>query len=98
MSECITKAGIHYRTRLLTEARALSFARALCANPRFVSVVAELSTKMKGSECWFVTFKPVNEACQVALQRRQQLSREERALSVGSEYLWCPDKVGGRAF
>lgn len=92
MESTTNKSGVHYRTRLLTEPRARSFAAALAANPAFTLMDVETSPRAKGEARFFVTFRPANAARQQDLQRRQQDTRQARAEAQGSEYLWCPDR------
>jgi hypothetical protein len=91
-------AGITYRSKCLPEPKAVQFAKCVAANPRFTEVAIEKSGRAKSASCWFVTFKPVSEERQAAMFACQQTSREERALSEGSAYVWALDKDGGRAF
>jgi hypothetical protein len=71
--------------------RAASFAKALEANPRFEQVDLKQSRQAKGA-CYYVTFRPVSEARQAAIERHQQETRQERALAQGGQYLWCRDE------
>lgn len=94
----ITPAGITYRTKCLPQPQAERFARCVDANPLFTDVSLNTSTRAKGERCHFVTFRPVNPDRQQDMAVRQQLSREERAMSEGSAYVWALDKDGGRPF
>lgn len=92
------RAGVHFRTKLQPQHRALSFAAALDANAKFRDVEVVESRQAKGDLRFFVRFRPVSEARCEVIRAQQQQSRDERALAQGSDYLWCPDKVGGRVF
>src|SRR5256885_16375176 len=91
-------AGITYRSKCLPKPKASRFANCVAANPRFTEVSIGHSTRAKGVNCYFVQFRPVSEERQADMVARQQTSREERAISEGSAYVWCRDKDGGRAF
>lgn len=99
MSVSLTgRAGVHYRTRLLTQERALSFARALEANRRFEEVSVTRSGRARSDAQFFVTFRPVSEQRMTALREEQQDARDARAIEEGSAYLWCRDENCGRSF
>src|SRR6185295_2657141 len=73
-------AGVtFYRTSLLTEHQAQSFARCLARNRRFSNVNLCHSARAKGAACWFVTFAPSNPDRQAVLLGAQQDARTERA-------------------
>jgi len=91
-------AGITYRSKCLTEPKAQRFARCLEANARFSDITLCRSNRAKSDTCWFVSFRPVSEERQAQMFSKQQMSREERALTEGSAYVWALDKDAGRAF
>src|SRR5207248_8599080 len=82
----------------LPKPHAARFAQCVSANPRFTEVSVGSSSRAKGDACWFVSFRPVSEERQADMAARQQMPREERALTEGSAYVWVLDKDGGRAF
>jgi hypothetical protein len=68
-----------YRTGLLTQPQAISFAACLRANRRFSDVRICRSSRTRLAACWFVTFAPSSTARQEALLRDQQNARAQRA-------------------
>jgi hypothetical protein len=96
MSECITKAGPHYRTKLMETAAAWRFATCLKGNTRFTDVAMNHSSRAKGAARYFVTYRPSNPERQADMLHRQQDARQERAETERFEFL--ADKDGGRAF
>jgi len=80
-----------YRTRLLSEKRALAFAAALKANPRFAFVAVERSARAKGPNCFLVRFEPSSVARRTALLDQAQDARIVRAATQGFTFAADPD-------
>jgi hypothetical protein len=87
--ETISQGRAAFRTKLMTEARAHSFAKALTANRRFAFVLICHSARAKGPECFFVQFQPSSEARKLAIIDRQQSVRAQRAAS--GDFTSCKD-------
>lgn len=96
--ESLTHRGLVKRTKLMTSDRAWRFATCLMANRRFQDVAMVHSSKATGERRYFVQFIPSNPERQQDMKNRQEGSRAVRAWNEGSDYIWVPDKNGGRAF
>jgi hypothetical protein len=78
--ETITQNGrLIFRTKVLSQAQAESFCKALTAHRSFIEVSVEESPRAKGEKRWFVQYLPANLTRQEAMRDRQQSAREERA-------------------
>ena len=81
--------SIVYRTKLIFEAKAQSFAAMLRGNSRFEDVKVKHSGRAKSDAAFFVTFQPVSEVRKDAIFMDQWKAREQRALD--QECIFWPD-------
>ena len=83
---------VTYRTKLLSQAKAESFAKALRSNDRFAFVTVEKSPRAKSEKAWLVRFEPSNAARKAALVDAAQDARTERALCGTFTFAVDPDR------
>lgn len=83
-----------FRTKLMSEARAFAFAKALQGNRRFAFVQLCRSYRTKSADCWYVSFQPSSESRKLAVLDRQQSARAQRA--ADGDFTSCKDPQTGR--
>jgi len=85
---------MYYRTALMTQTHAASFARCLAGNDSFCDVLVSFSFRAKPEKAYYVIFKPASIERQRAIYSGQDDAREARAVSEGSDYIffWDSDK------
>lgn len=97
--QSLSKNGCRFRTKLLTEERARRFAACLQANGRFLDVKVEVSKRASSFyRRHFVSYAPASEERQRELLCRQQDSRQRRAETEGSDYLFVLDRDSVQPF
>jgi predicted nucleic acid-binding Zn finger protein len=91
--ESLSKNGVRYRTKLLTEDRAKRFAACLRGNSRFTDVEVEESGRARNwYQRHFVSYSPVNEERQQEMLDRQRDARQARAGDEGRDYVFVLDQ------
>ena len=88
--ELLSKNGAHYRTKLMTETHAESFAAALRANSQWDGVMVYESPRAKGERRHYVVYHPASAEARDAILARQEATRAARAEAELEEYLIVP--------
>lgn len=94
--EMLSKNGAQYRTKLMTQAHAESFAAALRANAQWEGVMVSESPRANGERRFFVVYHSADPQQRAALLERQEGRRAARAEAELDQYLIVPDE--GRRF
>jgi len=92
--EMLSKNGAQYRTKLMTEAHAESFAAALRANAQWDGVMVYESRRAKGERRHYVVYHPASAEARRAILTRQEGKRAVRAAAELDQYLIVPDEDG----
>jgi predicted nucleic acid-binding Zn finger protein len=92
--EILSKNGAQYRTVLMTDAHAESFAAALRANSQWDGVMVYESPRAKSERRYYVVYHPASDAAREALLARQESKRAARADAELDEYLIVPAEEG----
>ena len=92
--EMLSRNGAQYRTKLMTEAHAESFASALRANSQWDGVMVYESPRAKGERRHYVVYHSADGAQRQALLQRQEDKRAARAASELDQYLIVPNECG----
>jgi len=91
-STILNSGQVAFRTALLSQARAESFAAMLTANSRFESVLVNRSERAKCDKAFFVTFQPSSEARKDLIFMAQWDARKERGQGEGADYTFFADE------
>lgn len=106
--ETLARNGATFRTKLMSHAQALQFAKCLAANPKFGTVSVSFSERAKGDRSFFVAFLPVDDASSQRILDRQQAKREATAaaqidnyefvLDDSAQFFWCLNAASGQVY
>ena len=88
--DILARGAAKYRTRLMTETHAESFAAALRANAQWDGVMVCESPRAKGERRHYVVYHPASAEAREAILARQEASRAARAEAELDEYLIVP--------
>jgi len=89
--ETLSRNGGQFRTKLMSLGQAEQFAKCLRANPRFVGVSVNFSTRAKETANRFVTFLPTSDPSGQRILDRQQGARDQRAAEQIGNYTFLMD-------
>ena len=92
--EMLSRNGAQFRTKLMTEAHAESFAAALRANSQWDGVMVYESPRAKGEKRHYVVYHHADGAQRQALLQRQEDKRAARAEAELDHYLIVPNECG----
>jgi len=97
-STILRTGAVAFRTTLLTEARAESFARMLAGNARFEDIEVQESSRAKSERAFFVTFSPSSAARKDLIFMAQWDSRRTKGEGEGADYTFWPDDDNAGCF
>ncbi len=96
--QTLTRDGVGYRTRVMTEQNAQSFAACLRANGQFTNVEVHEEPRAKGERRYYVAYQPSDPQQQQVLLQGHEEQRRARAESEGEQYLFVENSDTGRFF
>lgn len=92
MSATITPKGeVGYRTRLLPQRAAETFARCIGANPQYQNAEVRESPQARGERRWWVFWRPAADRRADAIRQQAQAERADRAAAEAAGYIWVLD-------